>query len=846
MPESMPGDRCPHVRSLLGLLLAALLLSWPNIGDQARAQDGNAPFTLTAAGAFGGHFKVGDWYPVVATIENTGPDTAVEIRATTGPDGGELTAVIPVDLPAGARKQVTLYTLPESLPREFDVLAVQTRGGEAVASAAVTLDPLFPTETLCGAAGYKGGALAALERVNPSGGDGLTLAPVSLATFPDRGEGLDSFDCLVIGAGAGADATAALGPAQQAALTDWVERGGQLFVAAGERWQTAFASIPTSLLPVTVDATESVTDLSGLAAIGGAAPQATPVVVARAAPKPEAAAAGAWTLAASGDRPLVVEYPVGRGVVHFLAFDPAANPLATWDGMDAFWTALLRGSGDGAMMEGRGPADVNPRLMETAPLVGALSMLPALDLPSLRLLAVLLAVYVAAVSPLNYLVLKRLHKLSWAWASTLLLVAIFALGAYGVGRRIRGNDIVVNRLSVIQADAAAGTSPTARTYIALFSPSKSDYDVQLGGANGDALVSPMPASADPWSPWAKSGGGATVIQTRPAEIRDFGVGQWASRFFMAEHHPSGAPAVTADLRFEGNALRGTVTNTGETALDGCAVFVGADIAQIGALGPGETKEIELSLSTNSNADNMGMPLSMRLLGADPNGGWMGPTNDAAGRRFQSRQMILDSVFGYGMTGSFETSGVNLVGWSDSGAGALPIAIDGRTAALHDTTLFSSRLPVSFAGDTVSLPAGTMAPRLAGSDASSVSTFPEIQVYDGWADFDFTPPPAGRPATVTALSVHLPDWGMGGPSSPVVSVYDWTTGEYVELDDDRGEVEVEDPARFADPVRGTVRVRLQSTGPEPIYTTLGVSLTGERGTGSGVQGPGSGDQESEAG
>src|SRR5688572_19020459 len=129
---------------LLGSFALPAAVGLPRaVGSATRAQ--TAPFTVSAVGAFGGTFKVGEWFPVLVTIENGGPDTHVEVRATVGPSDGATTFVAPVELPAGTTKLVTLYTLPEALPRSFDVLVVG-RDGDAVASASVKISPLFPTD----------------------------------------------------------------------------------------------------------------------------------------------------------------------------------------------------------------------------------------------------------------------------------------------------------------------------------------------------------------------------------------------------------------------------------------------------------------------------------------------------------------------------------------------------------------------------------------------------------------------------------------------------------------------------------------------------------------------------
>ncbi len=792
------------------------------------AATGDAPFAIRAIPAFGGVFKIGEWLPIEVTIENHGPDTAVEIRATTGPSGSATTFVVPVDLPAGTRKTVTLYTLPEALPRTFEVLAVETGDGEAAAVAEVRVSPLFQTDTLCGVAGYQEGSLAALGRVRAAGGQPgmgipdspVTVVPIDLATFPAMPEGLYSFDCIVFG---GASDIAPLSPDAQAALAAWVHRGGQLFIATGERWQSALASIPPDLLPVTVDSSQTIDNLAPLADLAGGEPPTQTSVVALAALKE--GAAGGTVIATSGNLPLVVERRAGDGRVTFLAFDPDIAPIAEWDGADALWKGLLRTRVGQDAWSGM-PPEINPRQMETAPLVGALSQIPALDLPSIKLLAGLLGAYLLVISPINYLVLRRLNKLSWAWASTLVLVGGFALASYGVGSRIRGSDVIVNTISIVQGEGTGSGPASARTFVGLFSPSKSSYEVDVGGASGSpVLLSQMPPSSDPWSSGYQTGGGGTLVQGNPAQVRDLGVSQWASRFFMAEHHPADPPRVTGDLRFEGDALRGTITNPTNVALRDCSVFVGMSIVLIGDLAPGESKEIELDLST-VKANPNGMPLSYLLLGVNPNGSWPDFSND---REMRMRQMVLDSLFGYGFTGPIAPAGVNFIGWAD--APLVPISVSGQKVATVDTLLLTSRLGATFTTDadgSVRVPPGIIAPSLASSDAESAFvTGNDVQVFGGSAEIDFVIPADARPDYLATLTFQFPQNGMMGPLPDSVQIYDWEADQFVDLDDYTGTVTIESPQRYLDPDQGIVRLKIAAGMNNPTYLSVHISLDGTR-------------------
>ena len=78
-----------------------------------------------------------------------------------------------------------------------------------------------------------------------------------------------------------------------------------------------------------------------------------------------------------------------------------------------------------------------------------LSNLPSLDIPSVRALGVLLILYIVIVGPVNFLLLKLKNKLHFAWVTIPTLTVLFALGAFGLAYSLRGNDIMINKLSVI-------------------------------------------------------------------------------------------------------------------------------------------------------------------------------------------------------------------------------------------------------------------------------------------------------------------------------------------------------------------------------------------------------------
>ena len=99
-----------------------------------------------------------------------------------------------------------------------------------------------------------------------------------------------------------------------------------------------------------------------------------------------------------------------------------------------------------------------------------LSNQPSLDLPSIRGIGILLLIYIILVGPVNYLVLRGIKKLHLAWVTIPILTVLFTGGAFGTAFLMRGNDILVNSISMI--DLYPDGSASLDSFVGVFSPSR--------------------------------------------------------------------------------------------------------------------------------------------------------------------------------------------------------------------------------------------------------------------------------------------------------------------------------------------------------------------------------------
>ena len=92
------------------------------------------------------------------------------------------------------------------------------------------------------------------------------------------------------------------------------------------------------------------------------------------------------------------------------------------------------------------------------------------------------------VGPINYLVLRRLDRREWAWVTMPVLIVVFSVGAFGLGRALKGSDTIVNTIAIVRG-AAGAESGLGQVYVGVFSPSRRTFDVRVGG--GALLSNPI-------------------------------------------------------------------------------------------------------------------------------------------------------------------------------------------------------------------------------------------------------------------------------------------------------------------------------------------------------------------
>jgi len=794
-------------------LALILSLAIPPQGSWADGPD--AALQLQAVPAFGGHFKYGEWLPVWAYLENDGADTSGEVRVRVPGSQGGVTYAAPVELPTGARKRVPVYVLPNNFSRQLDVEYVDGEG-QVRSTTRVSVRPNPNINLLVGILAAERGALSLIsgatskERSRPK-----VLIDLAIDELPERAEGLQSFDCIVLN---DID-TSPLTPEQKAALAAWVRQGGRLVIGGGAGAQRTASGLPDELLPLAPQGAVEVASLEGLTRIGADQPVRVP--------GPFLIATGELregrTLATQGDVPLVRERSVGEGYVDWVALDLAVSPFDAWPGTIAFWQELVI---DRSPYPAEMPPDVSPRQMRASQMSYALSNLPSLALPSVRWVAAILGVYILLVGPVNYLVLRWRRRLHLAWATIPAITLLFSGSAFGLAYAMRGTDLIVNKIAVVSLQPGGAAFVTS--YVGIFSPVRRSYEIEVQGGE---LIGPLAADSRPFGPYAETAlGEMAFVQGDPARVRGLQVNQWSMQTFMTEDRWLDFGGISSDLRLEGDALVGSVRNETQHTLSDVVILLGTQFVCLGDLEPGRQAAVRLDLS-EMDTSWLGPPISFRLYEE----AFQGP--EAPPRDVRIKQQVLDVLFNaakFSPISSFrpvgeggQAQGLTFLAWFDESPPSL--RIDGRQPVEQTTALLHALLTYALPKEgKVTLPVGLVPGRLVELPAEGGPCGPAatnaVFIGRGSAVIEFQLPATARDIQVAGLTLAIQSDG-GWQQLPEVALYAWPGSEWVGVDDPVvGENRIE-PAHDLVSDDGLIRVRLAAqSGSGCFYVNVGVEGT----------------------
>lgn len=435
------------------------------------------------------------------------------------------------------------------------------------------------------------------------------------------------------------------------ALLEWVRRGGKLVVSVGSNAsKVAPSELFQGFLPARVRAdppTREVDELplrwrtagvdtnQPLAPKGGDRFKVARLVVTPARPArvliPQAKEA--LEDPARAELPVVVQAPYGLGRVTVVAFDLDQSPFADFPKKAQFWDWLVRNAGSeraalaaadrSGTQYGYGPYGVTDTEDEyAAALRQHIDTFEGVPVISFGWVALFIVLYTLLIGPVEYLFLKKvLGRLELTWVTFPAIVLSVSAAAYFTAYAIKGNDLKLNKVDVVDVDLAGGRV-YGRTWLTVFSPRIDSYTIGVEPKEGWAVSRPDGPAPRPLVDWMGGGrGGGSSFLSRgysyhvdpDARVIADGLVRvpiqvWSTKAFTANWSgftDRGTPPVAADLSHppgDPDAVRGSfVNNLPVGSLRDPVLFYAGNAYKLPTLTPGQR------VSVPATKANSGLP-----------------------------------------------------------------------------------------------------------------------------------------------------------------------------------------------------------------------------------------------
>lgn len=787
---------------------------------------------MTVNAGYGAFYREDYWFPVRIRVRNQGDaiNGKLIVRPETSGRVVRNAYSTPIDLPTGSDKTTLLYIQARNFAPRV-IVELLDGAGNRRAQEIGFINAIAPHDLMHIVVTNPDAETLLLNSVR-TGGFESRQARWQPDNIPTYAAALDAVNTMVF---TDVD-TDALTVQQMQAIAQWVVNGGHLVIIGGPAWQeTASAFIDYdggAMLPFIPDDTATVDNLNGLDAWIGTADDDRETLTGRAIIATGDVQASAEILAstADDDLPLLVRGTYGNGTVDYLTADPLLAPLRTWNNLGEFWYHM-------AATTGTHPS-WTLGFMDYGEAQVAVGVLPGVSLlPEAIWMVAFLAAYIVVIGPINYVVLSRLNRRGWAWVTIPLFIVLFSALAWRVGFNLRGNDVIISRLNVVE------TWPTAeqaklQQLVGLISPRRDTFSLAID-ENRVLSVLPDPESEFNLINTNITQSTAEIVQQDAFSAQDFSVDGGIFANFMTQgtiDRPDIGGSMTLTYNGDGTqSLQGVVRNDSDIMLYDAVIIARELVVPLDdALAPNDLvrfspdaliinaegvdypppARIEFGFDLQRGSDARGIiadRLSRRtlqeVLGDDHAEIMRSNSNSLEHQIAERRQALLTSFMRdqYGSTSRGHD--VYLMGWSDDVWGD-DVSVIGNPSTTVDTTFYIVQLDVTIEEPPASQLATIHPDQFTWvmRDRSREST--DILGVRGANDFQlladealtmrFIPLAGAVLDDVQQMTITI-DRDSSRGRDVVVSLWNWQDEEWEAFTDLRPETYVVDnPARFIGP------------------------------------------------
>ncbi|HOV80475.1 MAG TPA: hypothetical protein PK728_10295 [Bacillota bacterium] len=484
--------------------------------------------------------------------------------------------------------------------------------------------------------------------------------------------------------------------------------------------------------------------------------------------------------------PVLARRELGRGQVLYCG----ALPGDLGDEARGVWSALF-----GASAEPDNKSLRYSPVGSVGTLLYASSYIPRLSGPPVPVLVLLWLVYVAAVGPLLYFILRRADRRDWAWVLVPAGALVAASSFYLLSPANRLQNYLAQTLATIEifspelAEVRAGaTVVAARGGGLAVRAADNMYCVPSG--NNDS----------------PDGRPALVQQGEGKAVVNFGGVQYGSlRQVYAYGLRQGMGSIEGRLYLDGKSVKGDLVNRTGLDLRDSRLVLGGRVIQIGRFPAGGTVRIE------ETVEELNAPAGPEMLLAELGGRGRRPGDPF----YRERQMLSENVYGE----SGRPAGIQFIGWHDGPPGVFEVA--GKPGQREDCglVLVKQAIKMDIAAGRFHLPAGFVSPRRGDLKYTAVTGAESKVIYDGHVDLVYNIDDAGIRSNfkIEALDIQY----IQGQFTLPVEIYNHQQDKWEQLPDGGRRITADELSRYLNDNKVRLKVAGESPGPYPVWPGLAV-------------------------
>ena len=549
------------------------------------------------------------WFPIVCEVDNDGPAFQAVIEVTGGGmNQSGYTRLVPVELPTGTRKRITIPVFcSSSYGSKWDVRLKDAQGRTRAEQTGLPLQNRAPVKrgtVLLGSLSRVSSWVPPFQKISSSQNSEWqpVAARLNQQVFPDNALVLEGMDALYLNS----EAAANLRAQQVAALESWINSGGHLIVAVEQISDVNSSPWLRRLVPMELTGTRPLQPGTALedwlrspveksiaqnATLISRSPSNKQTKTNLTAETPFADAIndnafgaaqlavatgtvrGGHVVVAAGETPLVISSLHGNGRVSVVLFSSEREPAKSWRNQPTFWSRLTEvparlyisnenfNSG-GLGLDGIFGAMIDSRQIRKLPIPWLL---------------VMLLVYLAVIGPVDQMWLKKIGKPMLTWITFPCYVALFSGLIYLVGYKLRAGESEWNELHIVDIfKSGEQTELRGHTFGSIYSPVNQRYNFE-STARSSAFRGEFAGS---WST-DRSNDRGRVVQTENSFKAEVFVPVWTSQLYVNDWLQTASAPFFATIGKDANGWVVKVQNKQSKPLTNVRLVVKGKVYELG-------------------------------------------------------------------------------------------------------------------------------------------------------------------------------------------------------------------------------------------------------------------------